>query len=308
MPEMPAGLPIDHKTRLSGLIGAYNEHVLVCTGADDWPSRIEDAHSGDNLAADLKELFGRGGAYSDPYHHVSVLNASFPPAPRPDGLESSSVYLLPSFTYVPYLPRVSFDAVDALARGFLLPERLHAAHDGRLSPVHRDLLTRQAAYRGLLWGVREDVRDVFVLVCGHGGRDARCGVLGPVLRTAFEQALEAAGVVVERGAVGCETGIDHKDGDKDGGQDAKNETTARVGLISHIGGHKFAGNVIVYLPPTLRLPGSGETHPLAGYGVWYGRVEPQHAGGLVQETILKGRVVTDHFRGAINQAREIIRL
>lgn len=62
---MPEGLPIDHKGKLNGLISSYAEQVLICTGKDDWPSRIEDDNSGDNLAADLKELFGRGGVYSD---------------------------------------------------------------------------------------------------------------------------------------------------------------------------------------------------------------------------------------------------
>lgn len=62
---MPEGLPIDYKGKLNGLISSYAEQVLICTGKDDWPSRIEDDNSGDNLAADLKELFGRGGVYSD---------------------------------------------------------------------------------------------------------------------------------------------------------------------------------------------------------------------------------------------------
>lgn len=64
-PAMPDGLDIDHKGNLNGLITNYSEQVLICTGKDDWPSRIEDDNSGDNLAADLKELFGRGGVYSD---------------------------------------------------------------------------------------------------------------------------------------------------------------------------------------------------------------------------------------------------
>lgn len=64
-PAMPDGLDIDHKGKLNGLISNYSEQVLICTGKDDWPSRIEEDNSGDNLAADLKELFGRGGVYSD---------------------------------------------------------------------------------------------------------------------------------------------------------------------------------------------------------------------------------------------------
>ena len=64
-PPMPNGLDIDYKGKLNGLITNYREQVLICTGKDDWPSRIEEDNSGDNLAADLKELFGRGGVYSD---------------------------------------------------------------------------------------------------------------------------------------------------------------------------------------------------------------------------------------------------
>jgi len=64
-PKMPEGLLIDHESKLNGLISSYSEQVLICTGRSDWPSRIEEENSGDNLAADLKELIGRGGVYSD---------------------------------------------------------------------------------------------------------------------------------------------------------------------------------------------------------------------------------------------------
>lgn len=279
-------------------------------------------------------------ARAKPFHNVSVLNASFPasvPVGRPE-LQTSSAYLLPSFRYVPFLPRVSFDSVDALAKGYLLPARLHPAHDGCLSPVHRDRLTRHPAYRRLLWGVRDRVDDVLVLVCGHGGRDARCGLVGPVLRATFEHQLARVGIEPLQGPVAIpeeelaaataaawssrssrSSPEDEKrtldaigaapDSSGSSVSTSRRRRTARVGLISHIGGHKFAGNVIVYLPPSLRATPDGiAPHPLAGYGVWYGRVEPRHVEGLVVETILRGNVVADHFRGAINSNRDIIRL
>jgi hypothetical protein len=62
---MPEGFEIDRKAPLNGLISNYAQHVLICTGKDDWPSRIEEDNSGDNLTADLRELIGRGGVYSD---------------------------------------------------------------------------------------------------------------------------------------------------------------------------------------------------------------------------------------------------
>ncbi|KAJ0117082.1 fmi1 protein [Diaporthe amygdali] len=265
-PAMPDGLEIDHKGKLNGLISNYNEQVLICTGKDDWPSRIEEDNSGDNLAADLKELFGRGGVYSDPFHNISVLNSSFASSvPARTELVSTSVYLLPSFKYVPFLPRVSFDSVEALAKGFLLPEKLHSAHDG-LSPIHRDRLTRKPMYGQLLPGVR-DVEDILVLICGHGGRDMRCGVMGPVLRSEFETQLAHQGVEVLRGPVVIDAS---SDAEAITGPVQKPALAARVGLISHIGGHKFAGNIIIYLPPSLKMA-SGDKHPLAGHGICCGR-------------------------------------
>ncbi|CAM1508094.1 Fc.00g049420.m01.CDS01 [Cosmosporella sp. VM-42] len=301
-PAMPDGLQIDHKSPLNGVMAGYSEHVLVCTGKDDWTSRIEEESGGDNLAADLKELFGRGGIYSDPFHNISVLNSSFPSSTPPRAeIQSTSAYLLPSFKYIPFLPRVSFDSVQALAKGYLLPEKLHSAHNG-LSPIHRDRLTRKEAYQGLLPFV-QDVKDVLVLICGHGGRDMRCGVVGPVLRKEFGERLWAQGFDVLEGEV--EVGV--KDAERIERVVGGAKTAVRVGLISHIGGHKFAGNVIIYIPPGLTVA-DGKAHPLAGHGIWYGRVEPKHVEGIVKETVMEGNVVADMFRGGISPDRKILRL
>lgn len=209
--------------------------------------------------------------------------------------------MLPTFKYVPFIPRVSFDSVEALAKGYLLPEKLHSAHDG-LSPIHRDRLLRKPAYQSLLWGVR-DVDDILVLICGHGGRDMRCGVMGPALRQEFGDRLPELGIEVLSGPVEAEV----PNAGAIAGDVSNRMYTSRIGLISHIGGHKFAGNVIIYLPPHLKTD-NGSAHPLAGHGIWYGRVEPRHVQGLVKETILKGNVITELFRGAIKRSGEILRL
>lgn len=62
---MPPGLPIDYKTPLKATLAPFKEQVLICTGKGDWKSRIEEEDGGDNLAADLKELLGKGGKYCD---------------------------------------------------------------------------------------------------------------------------------------------------------------------------------------------------------------------------------------------------
>lgn len=62
---MPEGFEIEYSKPLNGTMAPYAEQVLICTGKEDWTSRIEEENSGDNLAADIKELLGRGGIYSD---------------------------------------------------------------------------------------------------------------------------------------------------------------------------------------------------------------------------------------------------
>lgn len=205
---------------------------------------------------------------------------------------------------MPFLPRISFDSVQALAKGFLLPKKLHSAHEG-LSPIHRDRLTRKEAYQGLLPGV-QDVRDVLVLICGHGGRDARCGIMAPVLEAEFKEKLKGDGLEVLEGAVQVPIGLEEVQ--RIQGSAGPEGTTARVGRISHVGGHKFAGNVIIYLPPHMKMGGGEMPHPLAGHGIWYGRVEPKNVEGIVRETILKGNVVADMFRGGIDAQRRMLRM
>lgn len=131
-----------------------------------------------------------------------------------------------------------------------------------------------------------------VLICGHGGRDIRCGVMAPALETEFQRILQSHGFTSAGSDSTTVDGPNH----------------ANIGLISHVGGHKYAGNVIVYIPPEMKMGASAEPHPLAGKGIWYGRVEPKHVQGIVNEMILGGRVVTDHFRGGIDRNGDILRL
>lgn len=132
----------------------------------------------------------------------------------------------------------------------------------------------------------------------------RCGIIAPILRAEFERALSAKEVQVLHGAV--EVG-DGSSAERLEGTIEPVGNTARIGSISHIGGHKFAGNVILYIPPHTKTK-DGEAHPFAGCGIWYGRVEPKHVEGIVQATLLEGKVVEELFRGGIRQGGEILRL
>ncbi|KAF2811809.1 sucrose cleavage family protein [Mytilinidion resinicola] len=274
----PKNLDIDREEPLNGKMAAYAEQVIVSTGRDDWSSRIEDE---EHLAKSLKGFLGRGGKFSDPFHNVLVTNSSFQPSTSAP--TETSVYLLPSFRYIPSIS-IEPSVVETFVKGFLKPTKLHSAHNV-LSETQKEVLTRDSALETQFANVR-DVNEILVLICGHGGRDERCGIMGPLLRSEFEEKLQKRGIRI--GSPPLEDGQDTK--------------SARVGLISHIGGHKFAGNVIIYIPPSLQ----GNT--LAGTGIWYGRVAPEHVEGIVDETIFGGRVIRDMFRGGIKQGGELLRL
>ena len=131
-----------------------------------------------------------------------------------------------------------------------------------------------------------------ILICGHNSRDARCGILGPLLRAEFNA------------YVGGRTQLPADDERSTGFRfnglaPVSPIGVSRVALTSHIGGHAFAGNVIIYLPKNFKLA-SGRVSPLAGMGIWYGRVEPRHVWGIMEETVQRGHVIKELLRGIHN--------
>ncbi|KZF21418.1 hypothetical protein L228DRAFT_249231 [Xylona heveae TC161] len=289
---MPSGLDIDYKRPLSNTVAAYQEQVLISTGRDDWASRAEEEEDA-VLLRGLKSLLGRGGTFSNPFHNIMLTNSSFAPSVSNS---ASSVYLFPSFRYIPSVS-LTDGSMKAFTQAFLLPEKLHPAHEIMSSEDQRQNLMRKPALQDQFPGARA-VDELVVLICGHGGRDERCGILGPILRSEFEEKLEVAGFdVVEEATV--PKGLEKPS--------QSGKPRARVGLISHIGGHKYAGNVIIYIPPTLRQ-GLSTSNPMDGKGIWYGRVEPGHVEGIVNETVLNGSVIAELFRGGVGKGGEALRL
>ena len=147
---------------------------------------------------------------------------------------------------------------------------------------------------------KDSFDEIVVLICGHGGRDSRCGIMGPILQAEFENFLDK-NVASVNGSRADSTSPEVVP------NNPSVASKARIAQITHIGGHKFAGNVIIYLPPTALTASQGQ-HPLASSCVWYGRVEPKHVEGIVLETILRGRVIRELFRGGIDSSGGQIKL
>lgn len=213
------------------------------------------------------------------------------PQEAPDAAPASA-FLLPSFQYVPSIP-TDDSSVEAFVKGFILPPTLHASHDV-LTRAQKNVLLHEPEMRRHFPGARP-VHEILILICGHNARDERCGKLGPVLQAEFEEKLERQNVPLVRGAP-------PHDANEPDYSIEEYQPAARVAQISHIGGHKWAGNVIVYIPPVFK------NNPLAGCGIWYGRVEPQHVEGIVGKTVIDGKVIKSHFRGGIREGGEILRL
>lgn len=176
---------------------------------------------------------------------------------------------------------------------YLLPTRLSARAKQMIpSEQHKSFTRRQKAHDAevQLDVARRVGQDMLkVLICGHGCRDQRCGLYGPVLQTEFVKVLKSGHGQPGPGSHGS-------------GLAGPAEDKFEVDLISHIGGHKFAGNVIIYIPAS----GAWKNHPLAGMGIWYGRMEPKHVPGIVIETN-RGRIIKELFRGGIDGKGGILR-
>ncbi len=112
-----------------------------------------------------------------------------------------------------------------------------------------------------------------ILLCSQTTRDARCGQSAPLLRKEFERHLRPLGL--QR---------DLDDDHRPGG--------VGIYFISHVGGHKYAANVIVYRKE-------------AQQAIWLARVRPEDCEGIVKQTVLKGKVVNPQrqLRGGFDRSK-----
>jgi hypothetical protein len=261
--------------------------------------------------------------------------------------QPTSIYIFPSFQYIT-LPAVS-DAntynrlIRQFIRGYVLPFNIDPEF-AKMDPESAKMLTRDlSARRDIPYST--PINEAMILICGHGNRDMRCGVMGPLLQAEFEEKLPMLDIdlVTESPVFGKrQNWATHQKGPKVGLErlDAKNIESnstedvirlhneeesigskdepcgseesisrnakygARVGQISHIGGHKFAGNIIIYIPHTPQW----KSHPLSGKGIWYGRVEPWHVEGIIEQTIRRGVIIKELFRGGVSRSGNRVRL
>ena len=101
--------------------------------------------------------------------------------------------------------------------------------------------------------------ESYVFVCSHGERDDRCGQCGPPLVARFEAELKRRKILEK----------------------------IFVRKVSHVGGHAYAGNVLIY-------PG----------GHWYGYVSPSDVPLLIDTHLVQHQIVKRLWRGRMDLSPE----
>lgn len=190
-----------------------------------------------------------------------MVSASNIQPPDHDGKEveadqPTTVLILPSFTFV-----------DSVSQADV-PNLVHHFID---TPADEKNGTGQICKDGGMT-TRPCELDYVILLCSHKRRDARCGITAPLIKRELERHLRPLGL--DRDA----------DDSRPGG--------AGVFFVSHVGGHKFSANVLIYRKKDKQM-------------IWLARVRPEHCEGIVKYTILQGKVVhpETQLRGGFDQIR-----
>ena len=253
-----------------------------------------------------------------------LLSASNMPTPHgtTSYSEPTTVLLLPAFLLV---DNVSPAAVPTLIESVVnrapttttplgpvgIPASIPAPQpEGTPAGPPRDLATRACPHRAV------------VLLCSQRTRDARCGQSAPLLRRELQRHLQPLGLY----------------------RDLDDERPGGVGIyfVSHVGGHKYSANVLVYRRPNAfgldppaakgekregeekeKEEGKGDEGAKgeeeaegkkadadvgASQCIWLARVRPEHVEKLVYWTILRGKVVKPErqLRGGFDRERGVL--
>ncbi|KAK6510681.1 hypothetical protein TWF506_009783 [Arthrobotrys conoides] len=293
------GDEIDTKSPLAGVITRHYRHVLVHTGTIDWPSRIED---GSSISSKKWRIFKDKSEDEESTSITAKLKAL---------ISRGSIYVDPFYPILVTNTSLPTDPTAQEGHGTItvFPDAIEVTSIPNSTESLKSLVTSfllppsnplSSAQKDREAFTTKKISKPVILACSHGNRDKRCGILGPAIIKAFKEAL------------------------------AKDEENERIdciiGDISHIGGHKFAGNVIIHLPgehplsrainnaPAASLPMSGPEdvkemeNSSSSVSIWYGRVMPYHVEGIIQTTLKEGKIVKELLRGIVNSNGDLVDL
>lgn len=259
VPEFPE--PIDFEKNLNGTKVLPWKHVLLlshgCDNFDEMPSKIEMVPG--SINSDI-EMMKKG--IISAFHPIMVSNILLTNQKkvlkqfRINTSQDQLVYLYPDRKII----RFDRSNLQQFIENYLVPKDY--VQPEVYNPFKKEVKKHHEITETIDQSLFEEfpIEKDLVLICGHTKRDIRCGKLGPILHEEFEEVLS----------------IENLDG------------STELGLISHIGGHAYAGNVIILPQERKKI-------------VWYGRVFPENVQGIVRETMKNDKIIKDLYRGDIEE-------
>ena len=323
--KYPRKFEIDETEELYGHVKGWQTHLVVATGKTDWVRDVADEKGS------IMEAVDRGSV--KPSNGKLMLSAS--DMPVPDHSDTSSrVLLLPSWQFidnvtpanVPELitsyvnksptndsplhphPKPATDSTSSTAPASEAPSATSTPPP--TLPPSSGLTARPCPHKYL------------ILLCSQKTRDARCGQSAPLLRREFERHLRPLGLY----------------------RDLHDERPGGVGIyfISHVGGHKFSANVMVYRHSSaVERPGEANGHAdgvrealeelkveedkdregvieaeeglkveregEAAQCIWLARVRPEDCENIIRYTVLQGKLVKPErqLRGGFDRSKQL---
>ncbi|KAF2628740.1 sucrase/ferredoxin domain-containing protein [Macroventuria anomochaeta] len=328
--KYPRKFEIDETEELYGHVKGWQTHLIVATGKTDWVRDVADEKGS------IMEAVDRGNV--KPSNGKLMLSASDMPVPNHSDT-SSMVLLLPSWHLI--------DNVTPANVPDLITSYVDRSPTND-SPLHRKPITSsqpstvpsegssstdlasKAAETTIPHTIstnselraRPCPHKYLILLCSQKTRDARCGQSAPLLRREFERHLRPLGLY----------------------RDLHDERPGGVGIyfISHVGGHKFSANVMVYRhSSTVEHPNEANGHANgvqealeelkiesdkghevvldanteqqaesdgeAAQCIWLARVRPEDCENIIRYTILQGKVVKPErqLRGGFDRSKQL---
>ncbi|KAJ7068063.1 Sucrase/ferredoxin-like-domain-containing protein [Mycena amicta] len=295
--EYPRRFVVDHDSTLLGSMKPFRRQILISTGKSDWDYCVTETpgslaaliaqtqpptqpESPAPIAIDLDEKAAPlvpGVFTSSDSTRLSILNGSHKTVSAEQ--EEHTVVVLPDYTIIVGV-RASVEDATELWR---------TALDASLPRLGLQRTTFSSYVLPFA---------CVILLCSHKRRDNRCAISAPKLEHAFIRSLEAKGWTAH-------TELEHivdpplekfsgtvEEKERHVADELRTLPATRKALIlrnSHIGGHHFSGNCVLYLP--------------SGSCVWYGRVTPHEVESIVENTILGGLVLPTLLRGGMDIMR-----
>ncbi|KAF2866878.1 Sucrase/ferredoxin-like-domain-containing protein [Massariosphaeria phaeospora] len=337
--KYPNKFSIDETEELYGHVNAWSTHLIVATGKTDWVRDVADEKGS------VMEAVDKGNV--KPSNGKLMLSASNIPVPDHSD-HSTTVLLLPAFQFIdnvtpantPELitqivnnaptntsPLFSTSPQQPPPSTVQPPAQLPPAESSSFDssslatppppppptiPSISTLRARPCPHRYL------------ILLCSQRTRDARCGQSAPLLRRELERHLRPLGLY----------------------RDLHDERPGGVGIyfISHVGGHKFSANVMVYRKAERGRNGAQGAEPdgeealakmnvegedakgegaevvldvdkaqeVDGGGeaaqcIWLARIRPEDCENLIRYTVLQGKVVKpeSQLRGGFDRSKQL---